>query len=134
MKHMTATDGITIHHSDNRLWQTANLHLHIEHIQARYTVITYITAATLYMHVATCTERLIAGTRQNDHTDIQTVTAIVECLCHLPSGQRREGITVALTVDGNLSDMIILLEDDFLEIKTFYLFPFSHFITLNFEF
>ena len=134
MKHMTTTDGITIHHSDDRLWQTANLHLYIEHIQSRYTIVAYITATALHMHVTSGTESLITSTRQDDNTDIQTVAAIVECLRHLPSGQRCESIAVTLTVDGNLSDMIILLEDDFLEIKTFYLLPFSHIITLNFEF
>ena len=78
------------------------------------------------MHITTGTESLVASTRQDNHSDIQTVTTIVESLCHLPGGQWSEGIAITLTIDCNLSDMIILLEDDFLEIKTFYLFPFSH--------
>ena len=126
MEHMTATDGIAIHHGDNRLRQAANLHLYIEHVETRHTIVAYISTPALHMHITTGTERLVASTRQDNHTDIQTVTTVVESLRHLPGSQWSEGVAITLTIDGNLSNVIILLEDDFLEIKTFYLFPFSH--------
>ena len=126
MEHVATTDGITIHHGNNRFRQSANLHLHVKNIKTRNAIVSYITATPLHVHVTTRTKRLVTRSRQDNHPYVQVLAAIAECLRHFPSGQGSKGITPTLAVDGNLGYVIVFLEDDFLEIKTFNLFPFSH--------
>ena len=90
------------------------------------------------MHVASGTEGLVACSGEDDHPYVLTLTAIAEGLRHLPCGKGCEGIAITLSVDGYLGYVTILFEDDFLEIKSFYFFPFSHIVVfmyfmLNFE-
>ena len=130
---MTATYGIAIHHSDDGLGQTAYLHLHVEHIEAWHSVGSDISATSLDVHVASCTERLVACSGEDDHSYVLTLTAIAEGLRHLPCGEGCEGIAITLSVDGYLGYVMIFFEDDFLEIKSFYLFPFSHIVVFMFN-
>ena len=117
MQDMPSADGIAVNHRDNRLGQAPDLHLHVEHIQSGHTVRTYISAPALDVHVASGAESQVAGTRKYHHPYVEMVAAIGESLAHLPHRKGRESIAVAGTVDGYLGDMMIFLEEDFLEIE-----------------
>ena len=125
MQHMTATDGIAVDHRDDRLGQTAYLHLHIEHAEARHTLSVDIAATTFHMHVATGAESLVASTCEQHDTNVQAVTAIVERLRHLPRRERGERIAIAFAVDGDLRNVMPLFKKDLLEVESFNLFPVS---------
>ena len=134
---MSATDGIAVHHSDDWLWQSANLHLHIEHAQSGHALLVDVATMTFHMHVATRAEGMLhvfqlfafrhfrQSTREDDNAQVEAVAADVECLRQLPRRQRSERVAVAWTVDGDLRNVIVLLEEDFLEVDTLYLFPVS---------
>ena len=134
---MSATNGITIHHRNNRLGQATNLHLHIEHAQTGHTLFIYITSTTLYVHIATTAEcmlyigqsltlgHLAHSTSKQYHTDVLHLAAHGKCLTQLPSGLGGKSIAIARTVNGNLSDTIILLEQNLLKLS--YRLPVSHF-------
>ena len=77
------------------------------------------------MHVAAGTEGFVADPGKDDHTDVLCFATIAESLTHLPCRERCKGIAVAFPVDGYLRNVIVFLEEDFLEIKPFNLFPFS---------
>ena len=124
---MSTTDSVAVDHGDDRLWQSADLHLHIEHIQAWHTVSTDISTASLDVHVATRAECLVAGARKNHHTYVEMIAAIGKGLTHLPHGKRCEGVAVAWTVDGDLSDVIVFFKEYLLEVKTRNGFPISLF-------
>ena len=49
---MTAADGIAVDHGDDRLWQSAYLHLHIEHAQSWHAVLVNLSAAPFHVHIA----------------------------------------------------------------------------------
>ena len=92
MQHMTASDGITIHHRDDRLGQATDLHLYIKHTKTGHSVFINIAATTFYVHVATRTEgmfhisqsltlrHLRHGTCEQHHRDILHLTTHRESL------------------------------------------------------
>ena len=138
---MTTTDGIAVDHRNDGLRQSAYLHLHVEHRETGHTLVVDITATTFHVHVATATERMLHvlqafalrhlahGTRQQHHTDALQFTALGKGLTQLQCRLRREGVTVTGTVDGNLRNAVILLEDNLLELPD--LFPLSCFHTIH---
>ena len=127
MQDMSSTDSIAIHHCNNRLGQTAYLHLHIKYIQARDTVTSHISSTSFHVHISTCTESFISRTSQYNHTNVLAFSAISECLAHLPSGQWRKSIAITFTINGYLCYMIVAFKEDFLEVKSFDFLPFSLF-------
>ena len=79
MKHMATPDGITVHHGHYRLGHPAYLPLHITHIEAGHTVVLYLSATALHMHVHSGTEGLVAGSCEQHHTDVAVLPAMVQC-------------------------------------------------------
>ena len=138
MQHMTTTDGITIHHGDYRLGQSANLHLHIQHAQAGHTLIIDIATTTLHMHIATTAERVLHfaqrlslghlthRTRQQHHADALQLPALCERLTQLQRCLWRKRITIARTVYRNLRNAVILFEENLLEFPNLFPFSFCH--------
>ena len=126
VKHMAATDGVAVYHSDNWLRQAANLHLHVEHIEAWHTVFAHIAATALHIHVATATECHVASTGENHHADAACLTAVGKRLAHFPSGARGERIAITRAVDSDFRYTVIFFKEDFLKVESFNFFPFSH--------
>ena len=127
MQHMSAADGIAIHHCYDRFWQRTNLLLHIKHVEARHTVVADISATAFHIHVATGAESLVAGTGENHDTYALCFATPCESLTHLPCGARSERIAVAWAVDCYFGNTVIFFEKYFLEVEVFNLFPFSCF-------
>ena len=133
---MAATDGITVHHRNHRLWQSAYLHLYIKHTQTWHAFFIDIAATPFHVHIATRAERVLHvgqrltlrylthRARQQHHTDVLHLSTHRERLTQLPSGLGRKGITILRAVDGDLGDAIIFFEDNLLELA--YFFPVSH--------
>ena len=135
MEHMSTTNGIAIHHSDDRLRETTDLHLHIEHRETRNALFIHIATTTLDMHITTRAEsvlhicqcltlrHLTHGSSQQHHTDVLHLSAHRESLTQLPSSLRSKGIAILRTINRDLSDTIVLFEQNLLKLSN--LFPIS---------
>ena len=123
MQYVSATNGVSVYHGNNRLRDRADLFLYIQHIQARYTVGSYITSVSFYVHVATGTEGFVAGSGQYHYIDVLTLAAVVQRIADFSRSSWSERIAVAGTIDGNLGYAIIKLEKNILVF--FDGFPFS---------
>ena len=127
MQHMSATDSVTVHHGNDRLRQTTDLHLHVEHTQTGYTFLVHITASSLDVHIASRAEGVLHvidrlalrhrrhRSRQQHHTDVLHLTALCESLTQLPRCLRRKRVTILRPVDSNLRYAVICLEENLLE-------------------
>ena len=132
---MTAADGKTIDHGYHGFGQTAYLHLHVENRQSRHSFFVYISATSLHIHVASCTEslclepllvglsllarRLLTG--EQHHSDILTLAYYGEGARQFCRGLRCKGIAVARTADAYLCYAFRHLETYLFEIT--YLYP-----------
>lgn len=125
MQDVSSADGVAVDHRYDRLRQPPYLHLYVEDVEPRHTILAYVSATSFDMHVATGAESLVTGTGEDDHTYVEMVAAVGEGLAHLPHRQRREGVAVAWSVDGNLRDVVVFLKEYLLEVETLYCFPFS---------
>ena len=133
---MSTTDGIAIDHRNDGFGQTTNLHLHIEDTQARHALFIDIATTTFDVHITAraegvldISERLTLrhfrhGTCEQYHRDVLHLTAHGKGLGEFPGGLWGESIAILRTVDGDLGDAIIFLEDNLLELADF--FPISH--------
>ena len=136
MQHMTTSDGITIHHGDDRLGQTTDLHLHIEHTQTGHAIFINIATTTFYVHVSTRTKGMLYigqslslrhlrhRSCEQHYRNVLHLATHAEGLRQFPSGLGGKGVTVTGTIDGNLGNTIIFLEEDLF--KHTYFFPVSH--------
>ena len=127
MQDMSTTDGIAIHHSNHRFWQTTDLHLNVKNRQTRYTLLIYIATSSFNMHVTSRTESMLYilqplafghlahRTCQNHYPYIAVLAANRESLREFQRRQRGERVAVACPVDGNLCNVIILFKEYLLE-------------------
>jgi hypothetical protein len=60
MKHMATTNCISIHHRNNRFWDTADELLHIENVKAGNSILPNVPGMAFYILVATTTKGFIA--------------------------------------------------------------------------
>ena len=67
MQHMTAANGVAVHHGYDGLRQSSDLHLHIQHIEPWHSVGTDISSTSLDVHVTTRAESLVAGACEYDN-------------------------------------------------------------------
>ena len=137
---MSTTDGIAIHHRNDRFGQTTDLHLHIEHRETGHPLLIDIAATSLHVHVATRAEGMLHvvnglalrhrrhGTRQQHHADALHLTAQGESLRQFPRGLGGKGITVLRTVDRDLGNAVVFLEEYLFE--CFDRFPISHILLI----
>ena len=123
---MAAANGVSIHHGNHRLRQTADLHLHIKHIQPRHAIGAHISATTFHIHIAPATKSLVAGTGKNHHANAARFAAESKSLTHFGGGTRGESIAIARTIDGDFGNAIVFFKQDFLKIETLDFFPDSH--------
>ena len=114
VKHMSATDGISVDHGNHRFRDGTNLFLYVEHIQTGNAVSTYVSAVAFHVHVASGAESLVASSCQYDDIDVLTLTAVIQCVTDFSSGGWSERIAVSRAVDGNLGDSIIKLKKNIL--------------------
>ena len=111
------------YHGDDRFRYGAYLLLHVEHIEARYTVGAYIASVAFYVHVAARAEGFVAGTGQHHYVDVLTFTAVQQGVAYFGCGGRGEGVAVTRAVDGYLGYSVIIVEKNILVF--FDGFPFS---------
>ena len=134
---MSATYGITVHHRNHGLGQSANLHLHIQHTQAGHTLFVYISSTTFHVHITTTAEcmlhvsqsltlgHLTHSSCKQHHTYILHLATHRKSLTQLPSSLGCKSVTISRTVDGYLRDTVIFLKKYFLKLS--YRLPVSHF-------
>lgn len=123
MQNVASANGIAVDHSNDRLWQAAYLHLHIEHAETRYACLVDVAATPLDVHVATRAEGFVACSGQYDYADVLCFATPAERLRQLPCGLGCKGIAIARTVDGYLCYSIVFFQQDFFKISD--VFPFS---------
>ena len=128
VQHMAAAYGVAVHHRYHGLRQSAYLHLHVEHAQPWHTLLVYITATALHMHVAASAEGMLHLLRllalrhfrqrpcQQHHTDALQLATDGEGLRQLLCRPWRERITIARSIDGDLRYAVVLFQQDLLEI------------------
>ena len=124
---MSSADGEAVDHGDDGFWKPPDLHLHIEHVEARNAVFAHIATFSFHVHIAAGAESLVARTRQQYHADVLRFATIGKGLPHLPCREWGECVAIARTIDSYLSDAAILLEAYLLKMKAFDGFPFSFF-------
>ena len=69
MQYMASADGKSVYHGNDGLRKTADLHLHIQHVQTGHTIIAYISSVAFHIHVATGTEGHVAGSGEQYNAD-----------------------------------------------------------------
>src|SRR5271156_2858465 len=70
MEHMTAADGETRHHRDDRFGDAANQLLQVEHVEAGNAVVAHVTLLAAYALIAATAKRLRTFASQDDHADL----------------------------------------------------------------
>ena len=144
VQHVSTPNGITVHHRYHGLWQTANLHLHIQHTQTGHALIIHISATPFHVHIATRAKRMFHvcerftlrhfrhSPRQQHYSDLLHLTAHGESLRQFQCCLRCKRIPVVRPINSNLRNTMIFFEENFLEFPN--LFPFSlHHISFIFR-
>lgn len=114
VQNVSATNGISRNHRDNRLRTGTDLTLEIQHVQVMHTAVILITAVVAaYFLIAAGAECLIARASQNDCPDTVIVTGIIERLNHLFYRLRTECVANLRTVNGDFGNAIdgFMVED-----------------------
>ncbi len=112
MEHMSAANGVAVDHSYHRLWHTTYLALNFQNIQARNAILIHISALALNRLVAAGAESLVAGAGENYYINPLIFAANIQRIAHFIHRCRAEGISIALSVDGNFSDSFKIIEEN----------------------
>ena len=110
MEHVSATNGKTVHGSNHRFRDAANLLLHIQYAKTRHTVFSDISATSFHILVTTRTKCLITGSGNHNHINIRFFTADAQCVTHFSSSCRSKRIPITLTVDRDTGNSIIIIK------------------------
>ena len=121
---MTATDGIAVHHGNDRLRQRSYLFLYFQDVQFRHAGVIHVAAATFDVHVASGAKRLVPGAGQQNHAHLAVSRAVAEGIGHFRDGERSEGVAKARAIDGDARNAVVKVKANFFVV--FYFCPSSH--------
>ena len=129
MQDVSSADGEAVDHSNDRLWEPSDLHLHVEHRQSRYAFAVDVSSPAFHVHVTSGAERLCAEpfvvrlsfetwrgcACEDDDPYLLRLSYDRESLRQLGCRERGEGVTIARTIDAYLCYAVVFFKDDFLE-------------------
>jgi hypothetical protein len=101
MENMATPYGIAIHHGNDGLWQGPDLLLHIQDIQARYTVLPDIPCKAFDMLVASAAKGFVACAGKNNNRYFFPLTALRQGIRNFQGGIGCKGIAIARPVNGD---------------------------------
>ena len=118
-----APDRVAGDHRDDRLGQTPDLDLQVQHVQppdalGRYLIVADVAVVAADLLVTSGAERPVPGAGQDDHTDGVVVAGQREGALEFEQGLRAERIALVGTVDGDLRDSVGGLVTDVAEVPS----------------
>ena len=124
MKHVSASNCISIDHSHNGLRNFTNFFVEVQYIQAWNTVLTYIATHAFYVLITSATKRFFACAGKYHYVDVFAFATDVHGFQHLVVGLRSKGVINTFSIYGDFSDSFKKFEAD-VAIR-FDCFPCSH--------